>query len=70
MFFIALVSTHSMDIHPEVDAFLGHHVGAHGTELRLRDPDDGAANLHETSAAFLTERCKFFFLAIWKFSWK
>lgn len=59
-FSIVPVSTHSMDSHPEVYALLGYHVGSHGTELRLRDPHDRAANLHETSVAFLTERCKFY----------
>lgn len=38
---------------PHLNAILGYNVGTYGAELRLRDPHDRAANIHETSVAFL-----------------
>lgn len=43
------VSAHSLEIHRQVFAILGHPDRSHGPQLRLRDVDDRAAHLHEAS---------------------
>lgn len=50
-----------MDQDSLIDALLGDNVGAHGTELRLRDADDGTADLHETSSPLLHQGCECYF---------
>lgn len=50
-----------MDQDSLIDALLGDNVGAHGTELRLRDADDGTADLHETSSPLLYQGCECYF---------
>lgn len=52
-FFFLPVAADPVDEDPEVDAVLGHHAGAHGAELRLRDAHDRAAHLHAAGAALL-----------------
>lgn len=58
VFFLA-DSCHSMDVNIEIFAILGYPISPYGSQLRLRDFNDRTANLHETSVAFLYQRCKF-----------
>lgn len=60
MFRFFTVATYPLEQNPDITAFLGHHVGAHGTELRLRDPHDRTADIHASSLTLLHQRCKFF----------
>lgn len=52
-YFLFTVATDSLEEAAYVNAILGDHVSAYGTELRLRDPNDRTANFHETSFTFL-----------------
>lgn len=44
------VSTRTMDFDRYFATVLGYPDSAHGPELRIRDVDDSAADLHETDS--------------------
>jgi hypothetical protein len=56
--FLILVTTDSLQSHPDVLAVLCHPGGAYGPELRLRNADDRVADVHETSFAVFDQRSR------------
>lgn len=57
------VTTNPLEQDPSFNAVLGDYAGTYGSELRLRDSDDRTAHLHETSPAFLYQRCKYLLIS-------
>lgn len=47
----------SMEIDLKINAFLGDIAGTHGSQLRIRDFDDGTTHLHEAGPSLQPERC-------------
>lgn len=48
-----------MEEHIEVGTVLGHTGRAHGSELRIRNAHDRAADVYETSVALQYKSCEY-----------